>query len=254
MNNCIELFRVLVGSVSQARDYLNETNRIQKMIQEITKVLAPLDLSKRLQFEIIFDRDTNTQWLITLAKQSLERLLFEEVEAEKTQSTLERDSLSVKAMKRALENFQILCQQTQWNPAELYQWISEGAQDRQQLRWPVTEDGTAVTPPNGDAQEFKFGTGPKRVTLNDVFDVIFSVEMMGKDRASVVLPKDTRKNLKISSRCVDLHWWQDPNKMVFRTLGRAWYRGIKVSGKVQITINKSQDCVALQLITLSAVT
>ena len=250
MNNCVELFRVLVGSVSHARDYFHESDRIKRMIREISKVLAPLGLSHRLRFEVIHDQETNTQWLIALAKQSLERVLFEEVEAEMTQSTVEQESLAVQAMKRGLENFQVLCNQAQWNPAELYQWINEGAHDRQQLKWPVTEEGTAVKPTHGDTHQFIFGTRPKRITLNDVFDVTFSVEMMGKDRASVVLPKGTRKDLKITTRCVDLHWWQDPQKKVFRNLGRAWYRGAKVSGKVQVTINKNQDCVALQLVEL----
>lgn len=251
-----ELFRVMIGSASGPCKSSDVRNKIQSMTRCVAHILRPLKLTDRLEFLEAFQATDSTNWLVVVAKSTPQLILFEEIEcalikgAERhTPKGIEhQESLAFKAMQLAFLHLQELSNVGRWMPARLDQWLRETEHLRVELKWPLEPSASiGLLSPHNHRVDFFAAELPRRVTLDTPVLVHFHVEMIGHEKASVILTRATRRELRIRRRTIELHWWKAVQQNACLYLENAWQKCARVRATVYVTVNKNRDCIALQL-------
>lgn len=251
----IELFRIMIGAVTHPSRTDTTRERIQAMEHSVTHVLRPLGLSHRLEFLEAVQFEDRTRWLVVKVKASTQVFLFEEIEQAitrgkdptKSDSTEKQDSLAFQAMQLAFTHLQVLCNVGRWAPSRLDEWISNADSERALLNWPLDPSTPiGLVSPSKNRFDLLASQFPRRAILDTPVLVHFEVEMIGHEKACVTLSKIQRRQLRIRTRTIELHWWSPTQPDACPYFESAWRNRSRVSASVYLTVNRSRDCIALQ--------
>lgn len=251
----VELFRIMIGPATHPSRTETTRGRIQAMERSVTHVLRPLGLIHRLEFLEAVQFEDRTRWLVVNAQASTQVFLFEEIEQAitrgndptKSNSNEQQDSLAFQAMQLAFTHLQILCNVGRWAPSRMDEWIRNADNERTRLNWPL--DPTTpigLLSPGKNRFDLMASQFPKRVILDEPVLVHLDVEMIGHEKACVSLSKKLRRQLRIRTRTIELHWWSATQPEACPYFESAWRDRSSVSASVYVTVNRSRDCIALQ--------
>ena len=256
MNSPQQSFRILLGSNKDPRDIDDEHEKIGRIRAALKTVVEPLQVQDRLHFTRETCAKEQRDWLVVMLQGSKQMSLIEELETSLGAhgSMREIESQAVyRLVQLSLRNLQTLAGQATWTPWQFFELLqSGGARFDAQLANALTSDekGIEVRAPDGSRMRASLASPPRRFTLGGHRDVVFQVDMVGTDKAKVILTKAERRALHAEARKLMLYWSPVLSPQTSEILSSEMRKGTWVAASTVLTVNRHGRVECLELSSL----
>lgn len=253
MNGSQQSFRILLGSNKGLRDIDDEHEKIARIRAALKTVLEPLRVHDRLHFTRETCIKEQRDWLVVMLEGSKQMSMIEELEMSLGTRWSMREIESQAAyrlIQLSLRNLQALAGQATWTPWEFFELLqSGGATFDAGIANALTSDERAieVRAPNGSRMRTSLASPPRRYTLGGHRDITFQVDMVGTDKAKVILTRADRKALHAEARKLMLYWSPVLSPKACEILSLEMRKGTWVAANTGLTVNRHGRVESLEL-------
>lgn len=248
-----EIFRVLIGLTSDARDLNDELTRTRTIRAAVLDTLKPLKLTDRLSFQLFSCPRERKQWLIVSMAPSLQLPLFREIERIVGPSGTHDSADSVAAQKSigaAFGRLQTLAHTARWHPDQFFDLLDSGSSTKEiRSAADLSYDGRSaeMQGPDGSTKRALVPQTSRRHTRQVDVDVSFRVKLVG-DGVAVVSPSRVwRKTHRTTGKHIHLGWMPFEHPAARDFLYQALCNNQSTAGVVRLTLNRNGEVCALEL-------